>query len=779
MEQLERRDNPSLTLSASASPSTAHVGESVGILGSVFASEPMSALTATFVWGDNGTSSEPHDYSSGPTNLSPISQSHTYLSTGTYSVIVTANATYAAGGNDSATSTYSITILPPPAMAVVTVSPNGNVTENGSSGGFQFSRSTTAGSYSVSFTLFGGTASSSDYTYAPMVEFMDGQSTVNLNISAIDDTEFEGTETIVCTLWNGVNYTAGSPNVATINLNDDDVPHVYASRQSYDPVEGNEGLFRFTRTGNYSKALDILFEVGGKAERDIDYVSLGTTISFPEGVSIVERALLTFKDNIVETDGENVTVVVLDGGSVYSADSKNVADILIIDDAPIVSVVKMADATEGGANGLFRFTRTGGKLADSLPFGYGVSGTAKSKLDFAELSGAGLFPATVDFFQVTVAAVDDVEVEDTETVIVSVLAGAGNKVGTPANATVNIVDAPTIVPADIDIDGFDETTEDNPGGLVVERAADNNAPRKKIIIQQIPGWTGNVLFTKVSGGVKVFDAAAGGTEVTFNGTDNKYANANLPKTLYVQGNGASGSMRDTVLKAEPIIVNAKEKGAADTVSFTVLWVDVSVSFTGSVSGDNDKADTYKNLTTAKHYALGLQTYDHGTVKSWGWGFQAQGIVYPSEFNYPGSNLKLDRDRQQYWYKGSDPLGEAVDFSALASIPPGNDPSHATWRDDNPLDSDPYGQIFDTDAPNIYLVTSPKDEIQRMRFNFKEFADITIDETVVRASNIFEGFVRFSIKQTTAPTGSTWVTTNDVAGDNDAGTGKTKVTWNLA
>ena len=203
------------------------------------------------------------------------------------------------------------------------------------------------------------------------------------------------------------------------------MPHVYASRQSYDPVEGNEGLFRFTRTGNNTNALDITFAVGGKAESGVDYVSLGTTIGFPAGVSIVERALLTFKDNIVETGGENVTVVVLDGGSVYSADISNVAEITILDDPPIVSVVKIADATEGGANGLFRFTRTGGDLTAALAFNYSVSGTATSKIDYTELPGSGSFPANVNFFEVVVASVDDEAVEVTYLFSVPVAARGG------------------------------------------------------------------------------------------------------------------------------------------------------------------------------------------------------------------------------------------------------------------------------------------------------------------------------------------------------------------
>jgi hypothetical protein len=51
---------------------------------------------------------------------------------------------------------------------------------------------------------------------------------------------------------------------------------------------------------------------------------------------------------------------------------------------------------------------------------------------------------------------------------------------------------------------------------------------------------------------------------------------------------------------------------------------------------------------------------------------------------------------------------------------------------------------------------------------------------VRASQPQEYLVRFTMKQTAAPTGSTWVllAPPDVASDNQAGNGSTNLTWDL-
>jgi hypothetical protein len=98
------------------------------------------------------------------------------------------------------------------------------------------------------------------------------------------------------------------------------------------------------------------------------------------------------------------------------------------------------------------------------------------------------------------------------------------------------------VKADIDIDGkvagkpFDETTEDTIGGLVVKKADNNNAPRKKVILQQILNkdgtvWAGSVKMTALNDKIEVYDAATDGNKIAFDGTANVFNNANLPKSF--------------------------------------------------------------------------------------------------------------------------------------------------------------------------------------------------------------------------------------------------------
>jgi hypothetical protein len=332
-----------------------------------------------------------------------------------------------------------------------------------------------------------------------------------------------------------------------------------------------------------------------------------------------------------------------------------------------------------------------------------------------------------------------------------------------------------VVQADLDIQGLSEADEDSVGGLVVRNFDTNSAPRKRIIIQKIApsSFTGNVILTSGSTKIKAFTAATGGTEITFNGTDNKFANSGLPKDLFVEGTGFSDTMRDVQLRTE--IENVANSN--DTVSFTVLWVDQPVVLTaGTISADNDKKNGYQGWTVANTLSLGVQFYNANFGARMGWGTEAGALVHPSNFNYPGNDLKLEREVEFHdWIGNGTSSIDQRSFSA--SIPPANDTGPPAARDDNPP---PNGIIYDWDAPGLAIPSAPQNQIRRTRNNFKAFASITIDGTAVRSSPIRNYFVRFSMKQTAPGNGSTWVILNpvDVVGDNQAGNGTTTLTWNL-
>lgn len=335
----------------------------------------------------------------------------------------------------------------------------------------------------------------------------------------------------------------------------------------------------------------------------------------------------------------------------------------------------------------------------------------------------------------------------------------------------------TVLPTvSISINGVANADKFTVGGLVVLNSDNNTPPRQMITIAkaQPTSYSGNVTITRNNTNVKLFNAATGGTEITFNGTDNKFANSALPVSLYVEGATFSSTMRDVTLQ----LFADGASSAGDQATFTVLWVDQpGVSFSGTIAANDAARTDYINWTVAHTDQLGPQNYNANFGQRAGWGTEASGVVHPSNFNYPSNDLKLERDVEFHdWIDNGSSTVDQGTFST--TIPPGNDTGPAAAMDSNPS---PNGTIYDWDAPGLdNTVSAPQNQIRRTRNNFKTFASITVGGTAVRCSPVTVYFVRFSMQQQTAPSGTNWVIINppDVTNDRQAGIGTTALSWDL-
>lgn len=134
---------------------------------------------------------------------------------------------------------------------------------------------------------------------------------------------------------------------------------------------------------------------------------------------------------------------------------------------PVVSVVAVDDAVEGGASGTFRFTRTG-DTSTNLTVTYTVRtvgpGMATPGDDYTALSGSVTILAGNASADVSVAADDDETEEIDEKVDVLLQTGGGYLVGDPMSAQVSIRDIQNGVVAgrawgDADEDGIQDEND--------------------------------------------------------------------------------------------------------------------------------------------------------------------------------------------------------------------------------------------------------------------------------------------------------------------------------
>jgi len=166
------------------------------------------------------------------------------------------------------------------------------------------------------------------------VTIKSGQSSVALTVYIVNDALVEPDETVVITLGPSAAYEVGDPASDTIIIKDDEQPLVSVTATDElagEPGSGEgTGTFTFTRLGLTSGALTVEYATSGTATQDQDYVSLGTSVTFPAGASTVEQGVTVTDDALVEAD--ETVIVTLVGGTGYTVGSPSTATITIKDD---------------------------------------------------------------------------------------------------------------------------------------------------------------------------------------------------------------------------------------------------------------------------------------------------------------------------------------------------------------------------------------------------------------------------------------------------------------
>jgi hypothetical protein len=118
--------------------------------------------------------------------------------------------------------------------------------------------------------------------------------------------------------------------------------------------------------------------------------------------------------------------------------------------ATVTVTASTPTANEAGpVNGVFTLTRAGDASA-ALTVTYAVGGTADAGVDYTALSGTATFQPGATSTNITVAILSDSGSEFTETVALTLNSGVTYSLGTPAAATVDILDEDT---AEISITG--------------------------------------------------------------------------------------------------------------------------------------------------------------------------------------------------------------------------------------------------------------------------------------------------------------------------------------
>jgi len=323
---------------------------------------------------------------------------------------------------------------------------------------------TSSENITLSYNITGNATSAVDYKAitGPIV-IPAGQSSVEVPLIIIDDKIIEGTENVTFNLTgaSSTNFNFGaSPASATAQIADDDAAAnttVVLLTKVSDAVEGGtNGQYRISLPPGVTSAenITISFNTTGTATRPADYnlsgAIVGADIVIPAGSNEVFVNVNALTDAVVE--GPETVILNLvsanAGSTPYTIDpTGNGAVVTIVDAnasfATNLQVTAAVNGAEPATSGSFTIGLIGGATsAYPITVGYSLSGTAIAGLDYQNF-GTITLPANQNSITIPVQILDDQIIEDTETMVFTILSGnamnAGVSYSFPPSAGLNTV----------------------------------------------------------------------------------------------------------------------------------------------------------------------------------------------------------------------------------------------------------------------------------------------------------------------------------------------------
>ncbi|MBI2477419.1 MAG: hypothetical protein HYV60_01825 [Planctomycetia bacterium] len=264
-------------------------------------------------------------------------------------------------------------------------------------------------------------------------------------------------------------YAIGSPNSATVTIEDDDAPltnTVFIGATQNATEGGSAGFFTIQRTDDSSDDLIVFYSIDASstASATLDFnTALSGSITIPAGQFSVNVPLDAKDDSLVEGDEVlQITLTELDSPNFTIVDPATAAVTLFDNDTasttPVITVDGSGNAAEGGADGYIRFARTG-DTTQALTFPIRISdvySTAVNGQDTAYVAdtssaspnhGTVTFAAGQQYVTIGVATIDDSAVEGTERLTVDLATDVTGQysIGVPGGAVVQIQDNDTNV----------------------------------------------------------------------------------------------------------------------------------------------------------------------------------------------------------------------------------------------------------------------------------------------------------------------------------------------
>ncbi|NCQ75846.1 MAG: hypothetical protein GPI98_20145, partial [Microcystis aeruginosa W13-13] len=334
------------------------------------------------------------------------------------------------------------------------------------------------GTVSVNVLLSDGTAVfPNDYnSLAIPVVFGPGETSKTVIIPIVNDSDFEGNETVNLTLSSPTGgATLGTQTTATLTIVDNDLPTVSLAVSPASVTEDgtNNLVYTFTRTGNTASPLTVHFNVSGNATFNNDYSQSGAdsfsgtsgSITFAAGSNTATLTIDPTADTIFEQD-ETVGLTLVSSAN-YNRGTTNTVTSTIINDDVNAGVLSFSssqfsvneDGTVVNAVTINRAGNNTGAVSVTLSLS---SGTATAGSDYNNT------PITVNFANgetsktVNIPIINDSQLEADETVNLTLSNPQGGAtLGTQTTAVLTIINDDLPQPGTISFNSANYSVNEN------------------------------------------------------------------------------------------------------------------------------------------------------------------------------------------------------------------------------------------------------------------------------------------------------------------------------
>lgn len=279
-------------------------------------------------------------------------------------------------------------------------------------------RGTGAGNISVKYAVTGTATSGVDFTALSGTLSIGRNTSTEVTITPLDDTQLEGYESVVITLLPDAAYTMHLDASVTLLLRDNDQPMVNVSTSNDSFTEaGGTGKFWISRSGTTGD-LVVNYTMEGTATNGSDYVALPGSITIPDGQAGAAISITPINDTVAE-GYETITLALAPGSygiglgaaTLGMADNESLAGTIRFDASS--STV----AEDAGA--IFLPVSRTGVTSQAATVEYVIAGgTATAGIDYQLAAGTLVFEPGQISAAVPLTIIDDSYFEPVQTITV-------------------------------------------------------------------------------------------------------------------------------------------------------------------------------------------------------------------------------------------------------------------------------------------------------------------------------------------------------------------------